>query len=299
MARLSKQQSKAHNQALELVALDRDLTEDEKEFVLGHFQEAATATHNLDGAFFTPEPLARDLSIEVHGDRIIDLCAGIGRLAWSCRDLWGRRWNNEPARDIVCVEKNPDYVTVGRKILPEATWVCADVLTVPSLGLGEFDTAISNPPFGNIARTGDAPGYSGSRFEYHVIAIASTLAQFGAFILPQASAPFRYSGERYYTKVRDRECTKFEQQTRIQLGPGAGFDTSIYADEWRGVSPKVEVAVCDFAERAVRAETAPAPAAPAAPSRKPRPVATLHLPGDAEPSAPHMETLFDLLGEAS
>src|SRR5690606_21248795 len=77
MARLTKQQSEAHNQALELVALDRGLTEDEKEFVLEHFQEAATATHNLDGACFTPEPLARDLSIEVHGDRSIDLCAGI------------------------------------------------------------------------------------------------------------------------------------------------------------------------------------------------------------------------------
>ncbi|MFJ3588624.1 methyltransferase [Streptomyces sp. NPDC090231] len=246
MARLSKAQSKMHTQALALVALDRDLTEDEKEFVLEHFQEAATATHNLDGAFFTPESLARDLSIEVSGDRIIDLCAGIGRLAWACRDLWGRRWNNEPARDIVCVEKNPDYVAVGRKILPEATWVCADVLTVPDLGLGEFDTAISNPPFGNIARTGDAPGYSGSRFEYHVIAIAATLAQFGAFILPQASAPFRYSGEPFYREESDRDCVRFVEQTRIQLGPGAGFDTSIYRTAWRGTSPKTEVAVCDF-----------------------------------------------------
>lgn len=296
MARLTKQQSKAHNQALELVTLDRDLTENEKEFVLEHFQEASTATHNLDGAFFTPEPLARDLSIEVSGDRIIDLCAGIGRLAWSCRDLWGRRWNNEPARDIVCVEKNPDYVTVGRKILPEATWICADVLAVPTLGLGAFDTAISNPPFGAIARSGDAPGYTGPRFEYHVIAVAATLAQFGAFILPQASAPFRYSGEPYYSEARERECTKFEEQTRIQLGPGAGFDTSIYADSWRGVSPKVEVAVCDFAEREARTEKVPTPAAT---SRKPRPVTTINLPEVPTPSGPSAGTLFDLLDEAS
>lgn len=73
----------------------------------------------------------------------------------------------------------------------------------------------------------------------------------------------------------------------------------IYTDAWRGVSPKVEVAVCDFAERAVRAEKPPAPVVSPAPSRKPRPVTTLNLPGDAEPSAPRAETLFDFLDEAS
>ncbi|MFF8610847.1 methyltransferase [Streptomyces sp. NPDC015346] len=268
MARLSKEAAKAHERAAALVALDRDLTENEKEFVLDNWQEAATASHNLDGAFFTPEPLARDLSIEVHGDRIIDLCAGIGRLAYTCRDYWGRRWNNQPPREIVCVEKNPAYVAVGRKILPEATWICADVLTVPTLGLGRFDTAISNPPFGAIPRSGNAPTYTGGRFEYHVIAIAAMLADFGAFIIPQRSAPFRYSGEPYYREERDRECARFEKETGIRLGPGAGFDTSMYRQEWRGVSPKVEVTVCDFDEK---------PALNEAPDATPR-VAELHLP---------------------
>ncbi|MFD3336114.1 methyltransferase [Streptomyces sp. NPDC058700] len=278
MARLTKQQAAQHKKACDLVALDRDLTETEKDFVLDNWQEAATATHNLDGAFFTPEALARDLSIEVHGDRIIDLCAGIGRLAYSCRDYWGRRWNNQPLREIVCVEKNPDYVTVGRKILPEATWICADILAVPTLGLGRFDTAISNPPFGAIQRSGDAPGFQGGRFEYHVIAVASTLADFGAFIIPQPSAPFRYSGEPYYREERDRDCRRFEEQTGIRLGPGAGFDTSIYRDEWRGVSPKVEVAVCDFTEEPTSHEV---PAVTVLPqTRRARPVVDLPLPDE-------------------
>lgn len=293
MSRLSKEAAKAHEKAAALVALDRDLTEDEKDYVLDNWQEAATATHNLDGAFFTPEGLARDLAIEVAGDRIIDLCAGIGRLAYSCRDYWGRRWNNQPAREIVCVEKNPVYVTVGRKILPEATWICADILELPTMDLGRFDTAISNPPFGAIKRSGNSPAYSGPRFEYHVIAIASTLAQYGAFIIPQLSAPFRYSGEPYYRERRDRECAKFEQQTGIALGPGAGFDTAIYVEEWRGVSPRVEVVVCDFDE--VVAE-----AAPAVPSRErvraaARPVVDLPLP--AEPLAGQLA--FDGLEAAS
>ncbi|MEU9703054.1 methyltransferase [Streptomyces sp. NPDC047981] len=277
---MSKEAAKAHEKAAALVALDRDLTETEKEFVLDNWQEAATATHNLAGAFFTPEGLARDLSIEVHGDRIIDLCAGIGRLAYTCRDYWGRRWNNQPPREIVCVEKNPAYVEVGRKILPEATWICADVLTVPTLGLGRFDTAISNPPFGTITRDGNAPNFQGRRFEYHVIAVAATLADFGAFIIPQPSAPFRYSGEPYYREARDRECARFEEETGIRLGPGAGFDTSMYRDKWRGVSPRVEVAVCDFGVVAVPEPVRAAPVVPVQCSVERRPVVDVHLPDE-------------------
>lgn len=293
MARLSKEAAKAHEKACALVALDRDLTEMEKDFVLDNWQEAATATHNLAGAFFTPEPLARDLSIEVSGDRIIDLCAGIGRLAYSCRDYWGRRWNNEPAREIVCVEQNPDYVAVGRKVLPEATWICADVLTVPALDLGRFDTAISNPPFGAIRRSGNAPSYDGPKFEYHVMAIAAQVARYGAFIIPQQSASFRYSGEQYYREESDRDCRKFIEQTGISMSPGAGFDTSIYRDQWRGVSPRVEVVTCDFEEVAPAVEAEPAPVARQAAPAAHRLIVDLPLPDQAAE-----EFLFDL-GEAS
>lgn len=280
MARLSKEAAKAHERARTLVRLDRDLTEEEKDFVLDNWQEAATATHNLDGAFFTPEALARDLSIEVFGDRIIDLCAGIGRLAYSCRDYWGRRWNNQPPREIVCIEQNPDYVAVGRKILPEATWICADVLTVPALGLGRFDTAISNPPFGAIRRSGNAHGYDGPRFEYHVMTVASQLARFGAFIIPQRSASFRYSGEQYYREESDRDCRRFVDQTGISMSAGAGFDTSIYRDQWRGVSPKVEVVTCDFENPVEQAEIVPqvAEAATVVRQQPRRPVVNLALP---------------------
>lgn len=45
--------------------------------------------------------------------------------------------------DITCVELNPHYVEVGKKVVPEATWICADVLDpfLPDL-LGQFDFAI-------------------------------------------------------------------------------------------------------------------------------------------------------------
>lgn len=40
-----------------------------------------------------------------------------------------------------------------RKVMPEANWICADILDLPDqvdqLG-GTFDCAISNPPFGSV-----------------------------------------------------------------------------------------------------------------------------------------------------
>jgi len=248
MAKLTKTQARMHQRACQILEIDRDLTEDEKAFVLEHWQESASTTHTLSGAFFTPLGLARDLAIEVSGDRIIDLGAGIGRLAWSCRDLWGRRWNGEPARELVCVEANPAYVAVGRRVLPEATWICADLLALAGMGLGRFDTAIGNPPFGPIARSGNAPGYTGRRFEYHAIAAASQLATWGVFIIPQTSAPFRYSGRPVFTVERDPELDRFEHGTGISLAPNCGIDTTAHADGWRGVSPRVEIVTCDFTD---------------------------------------------------
>ncbi|MEV7177862.1 methyltransferase [Kitasatospora sp. NPDC093679] len=262
MPKLTKDQAKLHRKAAALVDQERPLTEEEKEFVLDHWQESASAGSGaLDGAYFTPAELARDLAIEVSGDRIVDLCAGIGRLAFSCRDLL-RGWNGQGPRELVCVERNPEYVRVGRKVLPEAIWIVGDVLDLPG-DIGQFDTAIGNPPFGSIKRSRNAPGYQGRRFEYHVIAAASRIAQWGVFIVPQLSAPFRYSGRPHFTEERDSECLRFEQATGIRMGPNCGIDTAIYQDEWRWASPATEIVVCDFTELSA-APSQPSPPRPAA-----------------------------------
>jgi predicted RNA methylase len=125
------------------------------------------------------------MSLEVGGDRIIDLGAGIGRLAWHNRNLYGR-WPY-PTPEFLCVERNPAYVRVG-KVMPEATRLCADILDLPDLADqlgGMFDCAISNPPFGPPRRHRNAPGYAGRRFEYHTIAVAARLSRRGVFIVPQ------------------------------------------------------------------------------------------------------------------
>jgi 2-polyprenyl-3-methyl-5-hydroxy-6-metoxy-1,4-benzoquinol methylase len=43
---------------------------------------------------------------------------------------------------MVCIEKNPDYVAVGRKVVPEATWICADVFDLPA-DLGRYDRVVA------------------------------------------------------------------------------------------------------------------------------------------------------------
>ncbi len=238
MARLSKAQAKAHAEAEAILAKDR-LSEAEKFFVLENWQESAHHVNNLAGAFFTPWPLARDLSIEVNRGRVIDLCAGIGVLSFFCE---------RNADEIVCVEKNPDYVRVGRKMLPDARWIEGDIFDLPR-DLGAFDFAISNPPFGAIKRAkATSPRYRGADFEYHVIDIASDLADYGVFIVPQMSAPFRYSGEQCFTRSASEKYAAFAGATSIALEPSCGIDTSVYRNDWRGVAPAVEVVTTDFIE---------------------------------------------------
>jgi hypothetical protein len=258
VAKLTREQERLHAEACRLINLSRDLTEDEREFVLNHWLESSTTSSASDRAHFTPAGLARDMSLEVGGDRIIDLCAGIGRLAFHNRDLWGR-WPH-PGPEMTCIERNPDYVRVGRRVMPEARWICADVMDLPKMrdDLGMHDVCISNPPFGAIPRTGNAPGgYVGRRFEYHVIALAAMVARRGVFIIPQTAAPFHYSGKPCFERDRgDDEYRKFIDVTGIELEPTLGIDTSYYDADWRGVSPRVEIVLVDFTTRQDRPRAA-------------------------------------------
>ncbi|MFC8224098.1 methyltransferase [Streptomyces sp. NPDC057362] len=257
MAKMTTETAIQHRKAAALAGLDRDLTPDEREFVLDHWMEEGTA--RLDGAFFTPGGLAADLTLNAFGaGRIIDLCAGIGRLAWTAHQYLGA---HGAAREIVCVEKNPEYVRIGRKVLPEATWICGDVFDVPTMDLGgQFDVALANPPFGRVSRQGrTAPRYSGPQFEYHVIDIAAEVARQGVFIIPQESAPFRNSGCAF-TEQRTAQYERFERQTGLTLEQGCSVDTSQYVDEWRDAAPRTEIVTADFEEartRAAKAATTP------------------------------------------
>lgn len=279
MAKLSKEAAKRHKQALDLVYSDKSLSLEDRYFILENFHESATNMNGLAGAFFTPEGLANDISIEVpECESLIDLCAGIGRLAFACR---------ERAKRIVCVELNPEYAEVGKRVLPEAEWIVSDVFSISDMG--RFSMAISNPPFGAV-KTGQAfdDRYTGASFEYKLIEVASKIADHGAFIIPQMSAPFRYSGQRSYRVEITRECEKFMTQTGIVLDHNCGLDTSAYKNEWHGVSPICEIVLCDFTQDQAEIPGAPAEAErisvfePAVAAPKPGPVP---LPVQSEPAS--------------
>lgn len=240
MSKLSKTQIKNHGKAVELLGQER-LSDDDREFVLDHWQESANHINSAAGAFFTPSGLARDTAIYANGaDTIVDLCAGIGGLGlW----VW---WLSGGKAKVTCLEVNPGYVAVGRKLFPEATWICASVEEVA----GRFDCAISNPPFGKTAKI-KGPRYSGED-DLAVVDIAAEVAGWGVFILPQASCPFEYAG-RDYRERRSAKAEKFTKFTGMTISCES-TDTDVYRKAWRGTSPQVEVGSVDFDQwRAERA----------------------------------------------
>lgn len=246
MAKLTKVQAKLHQQACDLLSKDV-LTLDDKMFVLENWQEGATHVNSAAGAFFTPYDFAMDFAIETHAGRVIDLCAGIGMLTFAVKM---RHFYQSNRLDLTCVEINPDYVAVGKKLLPEATWIEASVFDVLDMDLRQFDIAVSNPPFGAIKRPEGkrSPRYTGADFEFHVIDIASHLASYGAFIVPQGSAGFNYSGRTGYERQKEGKAVKFQELTGLRFESGCGVDTAIYQKSWRGVSPICEIVCVDFSE---------------------------------------------------
>jgi hypothetical protein len=252
VAMLSRDLERRHDQACQLLDLNRDLTEEERAFVLDHWLASSASRKASDRAHFTPAGLAVDMSVNVTGTRIIDLGAGIGRLAFHCREPW----QGHESPTFVCVERNPEYVRVGRKIMPEADWICTDILDLPDMRetLGMFDCALANPPYGSLPRRREGPGgYTGRRFEYHTIAVASVVARRGVFLIPQESAPFRCAGRPYFEPAAgDEEYRKFVAATGIQLDQGCVRDTSEYEGQWHDVCPRVEIVIADFTERAAQ-----------------------------------------------
>lgn len=241
MSKLSKAQIKAHSQAIELLKKDR-LTLEDHDFVFDNWMESATHINSAAGAFFTPRDMTWTFAIEVGGHRVLDLCAGIGALAYA---VYHRStFESGPPCEVVCVEINPDYAAIGQKLLPEATWIVADALS--DLDIGRFDWVISNPPFGRIGGQAD--------FDLAIVERAERYADMGTFILPSGSVPWAFSGRPCFEHdSKSEKAKRFRDRTKIDLQPNCGIDCAYWAKDWRGASPSVEIALADYAEaRALR-----------------------------------------------
>ncbi|OUE51780.1 hypothetical protein AZ003_000662 [Citrobacter freundii] len=237
MARVTKKESQLRLKVMELVHSDRQPTEDDKEFIFNNYRgDGIGAT----GAFFTPEMLAWDFMLDAGcSDDCIELCAGIGRLSYY------QFIRNKPSH-ITCVELNPEYVLIGKRVLPQAEWITGDALQYTPDRF--YRVAYGNPPFGKINTSGAYTGrYTGSEFEYKIIDRAREYSSYGVWIVPQGSAGFKYSGHTYYDRsIQSAKYIKFEKDTGLILHPGVGIDTSIYRDQWNGTKVTCKSVLVDY-----------------------------------------------------
>jgi hypothetical protein len=85
------------------------------------------------------------------------------------------------------------------------------------------------------------------------------MADYGVFILPPMSTPFRYSGQPNFSNQESGKYKKFNTQTGIKLEPNCGIDTAVHKDDWKGTSIITEIVVCDFKELEVIIHKEPVP----------------------------------------
>ncbi|WP_331726092.1 methyltransferase [Streptomyces sp. NBC_00470] len=261
MGRISKRQADRHYRAIDrarnaIAPFDHET----RKALLEDFHEAETVTRARDGVFFTPWEMAEHFNLYTHGGRVLDLCAGSGRLATA---HWIHRYTDirldsaaEEMPEIVCVEDNRDFVDFGQKVLPEATWIHGDVLDPAVwMRLGRFDYVIANPPYGtSIPRSHNGPRYRGPHFELHVLDVAATLSDRGLFLLPQGSTPFDPSG----AGEAGSPYEVFRRQTGITLH-STNIDASAWRDEWHDASPATEFVRFNFADDQLQGTVTPEP----------------------------------------
>lgn len=242
--KLSKQQRKLHNEALELLKKDV-LSYDDRIFVLENYNESATNSIEFIGAFFTPLGLSRDFSTCISKGKVLDLCSGIGILSYYIQRM--NEFNSSEVYDITCVEQCQEYYEIGKKILPNARWICGSIFdpkVIEQLD-NDYDTVISNPPFGAV-KTDKFGTFKTSKFEYKTIELASKLGRNGIFILPQNSTPFMYSGKSNFEEPGNDEFYKLVKHLNCEYEFNYGIDTSAYAKDWKNTNIITEIVHFEF-----------------------------------------------------
>lgn len=246
MAKLSKQKAKLHNEVMDLVETDRELTLEEKFFVLENYVPMATHDVGNMGAFFTPFEIAQAFAMNVDPqdlDRVLDLCAGIGALSFNIKQFQAHRdtkpgWFSNGVKEMICLELDDEFIKVGKKVLPEANWIKGSVFDKDIISdIGNVSFVISNPPFG-AARSEKVKWleYSGREFHLKVIEVASKIDPMGSFIVPVGFGDYDIKEK----KPIDAWKT-FYHQTGIKLSTSFSFDDEDFRKSWDGANPPTEI----------------------------------------------------------
>lgn len=252
--KLSKSEIKNHKLAEEILSSGEAHKIDNRVTVIENWHEGANHNNAAMSAFFTPYDVARHLAICAgRGGKLLDLCSGIGALTVAMLDT------HQEYEEIVLVEHNQDYCEIAKKLIPQAEVINGSIydnVLMEELKSRGFSWVISNPPFGHISKPKDAsaPRYKGE-VHYEAIDIASDLADYGLFILPQQACPFQYSGRQGYSKVENSKYEKFSKATQIELELALSVDTSVLTP-FRGTNITVEIVEADFKEARERRKPA-------------------------------------------
>lgn len=239
--KLSKLQTKRHGEAESLLSLSRKLNQPEREFCLTHWLPGATGNIGIHGVFFTPESIATSFPYEGHG-ATIDACAGIGRLAYHC---WqASMWSNDPRFSLTCVEFNSQYYEVGKRILPEAEWIRADLADyAKSLdGKRPFRNAISNPPYGRVPTLQQWKHYSGPAHLVAAAILGDICTTDVRLLIPENDICQDFQR---HTTGDSSSYTRFRAAFPHLSLNHASFDFSEFRNEWIGASPNVTLATLD------------------------------------------------------
>lgn len=240
--KLSKARLKTHAQACALVDRHHDpegapLTDEDRRFIIDHWEPGAEHAISWIDAFFTPAPLAEAMMIETlnchtRSVQVLDLCAGIGALSFAYHQR--HRWDQyQPS--LTCLERNPHFLRVGQATAPTAHWILGDMEDHATLLAGRrFDQLLTNPPFGK----------SGA-LAYRTMEIGMTYCRYGTAILPQTCLTWSYSGGSYtYRDFPNPKSQKWQDTTGLDLRMNCGIDTKCVEDgQFRDTDITVEI-VC-------------------------------------------------------
>ncbi len=209
-----KKQRELYNQ----ICTGTTFTEEFIDKVYEEFNPAIADNLSENGVYFTPPDYAYDVALFAyrHG-HVLDLCSGIGMLT---RALHVRDHYDKNIKSYTAIELNPKFVEIGKKLMPDVNWICADVYDknlldslVKDLPDKRFDLIISNPPFGHDQV--DKSKYNWLNFtgqrDLMAVEICLRYAKNGYFILPSGSVPFSFSGRPYYEDKPDRYSQKVKR----------------------------------------------------------------------------------------
>lgn len=254
MTKITKQQEKLHLESMELINSDKPLTQDEKWFIVKNYSPNATNLTTGTGTFFTPESIGFEFASfsDPQGD-IVELCAGIGSLSFYIieRDQYsGHRpagWVSPEIKNLVCLEINPEYVTVGKRLIPEAEWITGSVFNETLIrSINRCDCVISNPPFGSILSNDSRDWIKFNKkscFDLSVVAVALELSDSGCFILPKGRT---YYDVEKHEKINNPLHDEFKEKTGFMLTPSS-WDLEEFRNDWTYAKPSVEFVSVDKA----------------------------------------------------